>query len=214
MDLVLIRPEDLGRGAAYRFSDQIVNGLRKERELAVVGFGNAISLACMAVQISSGIANVSIGELSLDYIGAPSLAISGVFFVLDKESRVNWEEEKKKIDDKMKLDFSRDGQLVVVSRRLSPEKMVPLCLAKIARSGLLKIAARGISINRAVSLALEIARGNIAKEPVGITLVTLSTVTLRREDTEAFATAMEIYLHKGVQTVYTAKHKEVLEKLE
>lgn len=213
MELILIRPEDLGKGRAHRLSDQIINGLRTEKELALVGFGNAVSLACMAVQISSSIANVSIGEMSLDYIGAPSLRISGVFFILEKESKVNWEEEKRKLDDGMKLDFARDGQLVIVSRKLSPDKMVPLCLSKIARSSLLKIAAAGISMNRAASLALELAKGDISKEPIGIRLVTLSTLTFKREDTEIPATSMEIYLEKGHRTVYTKKHEEILRRL-
>lgn len=214
MNLILIRPENLGRGSAYHFSDQIINGLRKEKELSVVGFGNAISLACMAVQISSRIANVSISELSLDYIGAPTLGISGVFFILGKESKVDWEKEKKRLESNMKLTFDRDGQLIVISQKLLPDKMIPLCLSKLARSELLKITAAGISINRAASLTLEITKGDIAKESVGIKLITLSTLKFEEESKTFLGTGMEIYLKKGIHTTYSKKHKQMLKMLE
>jgi len=214
MELILIKPEDLAKGSAYRFSGQIINGLRKEKELSVVGFGNAISLACMAVQISSSIANVSVSELSLDYIGSPKLAISGIFFILDKESKINWDEKKVNVESKMKLNFERDGQLVVVSKKLSPDEIMPLCLSKLAKSDLLKITGAGVSISRAVSVALELTKGNIAKEPWGIKLVTLSTVPFKVEETTVFGTGIEIFLEKGSQTCYTEKHKQILKMLE
>ena len=214
MKLILIRPENLSKGSAHQFSDQIINELRKEKELSVVGFGNASSLACMAVQISSSIANVSISELSLDYIGAPSLGISGVFFVLDKESRIDWEKEKRKLESEMNLTFDRDGQLIIISKKLPPDKMMPLCLSKLARSELLKIAASGSSINRATSLALELTRGDITKEPVGINLVTLSTVEFQVETTTFQGTGIDIYLKKAIQTTYSEKHRQILKMLE
>jgi len=214
MELILIKPEDLAKGSAYRFSDMIINGLRKEKELNVVGFGSAIALACMAVQISLNIANVSVSELSIDYIGSPKLAISGIFFILDKESKINWDKKKTDIESKMKLNFDRDGQLVVVSKKLSPEEIIPLCLSKLAKSNLLKITGAGVSINRAVAVALELTKGNIAKEPLGIKLITLSTVPFKVEETTVLGTGIEIFLEKGVQTCYTDKHKQILKMLE
>jgi len=211
---ILIRPENLGKGSAYHYSDQIINGLRTEKELSVIGFGNAISLGCMAVQISTRIANVYINELSLDYVGAPALGISGVFFVLGKKSKVDWEEEKRKLESKMKLTFEHEGQLIVVSRKLSPDKMVPLCLSKLARSESLKITAAGTSINRAASLTLELTKGDITKEPVGIRLVTLSTIEFEAEPKKTLGTGMEIYLKKGACTTYSEKHKQILRMLQ
>ncbi len=214
MMLILLKPEDLGKGAAYHFSDRIINGLRKEKELAVVGLGNAVSLACMAVQIASNIANVCINELSLDYIGSPSLGIGGIFFGLDKESTIDWDQQRKDIESRMKLDFSPEGQFVIVSKKLPPDKIMPLCLSKLAKSELLRIAATGTSINRAVSLALEITKGNIAKEPIGIILVTLSTLKHKIEGGEVLATSIDIYLKRASPTAYTKKHKEIAKMLE
>jgi hypothetical protein len=214
LKLILIKPEDVAKGSAYHFSDRIINGLRTEKELCIVGFGNAIALACMAVQVSSNIANVSIKELSLDYIGAPALGIGGVIIVLDKEHEVDWNKKKKALDDKMRLDFSRDGQLIVISKQLSSDQVIPLSLAKLAKSELLKITAAGAAINRAALLALELTKGNIAKESLGIELVTLSTIDFKIESTTEQVTGMEIYLRRGIQTTYTPKHKEVLKMLE
>jgi DNA-binding protein len=168
----------------------------------------------MAVQVSSSIANVSIRELSLDYIGAPALRIGGVIVILDKERVVDWNQKKKALDEKMKLDFGREGQIIVISQKLSADQVVPLSLSKLARSELLKITAAGTAINRAVLLALELTKGNIAKECVGIELVTLSTVEFRKESRVEQITGIEIYLRKGIQTAYTPKHKEVLKMLE
>jgi len=179
-----------------------------------VGFGNGTALACMAVQISSSIANVFIKEMSLDFISSPALRIGAVFFVLGKERAVDWEKRKKEFDDKMKLDFSRDGQLIVVSRDLTPDKAIPLSLSKLARSEMLKIMAAGSAINRAVSLALELAKGDIAKEPIGIEFVVLSTIRFKIENADVQGTGIEIYLRKGVQTVYTPKHKEITKMLQ
>jgi len=214
MKLILIKPEDVEKGGAYRFSDQIINGLRTEKELAVVGYGNAIALTCMAVQVSSNIANVSIRELSLNYIGAPALRIGGIIAILDKERAIDWNKKKKALDEKMKLDFSREGQIVVISRKLSADQVIPLSLSKLTRSGLLKITATGTTINRAALLALELAKGNIAKEGAGIELVTLSTVDFKTESGVEQITGIEIYLRKGIQTVYSRKHNDVLKMLE
>jgi hypothetical protein len=214
VNLLLIRPEEVEKGGVYSFSDQIINGLRKEEELFVVGVGNAISLACMAVQRSSSIAKVAINELSLDYIGSPTLGLGGVFFVLNKESKRDWDGEKKKLEEGMKLSFERDGQLIVVSKNLLPEKAIPLCLSKMAESELLKISATGNTINRAALITLELTKGDIAKDVLGIVLTTLSTVKFSAGTATVLETAMDIFIKKGVKTYYSAKHKKILKMLE
>lgn len=214
MQPILIKPEDVARGSAYHFSNQIINSLRTEKELCVVGFGNALALTCMAVQVSSNIANVSIKELSLDYIGATALGIGGVIIVLDKEHEIDWKKKKEAIDGTMKLDFTREGQIIVMSKNLSTDQVIPLSLSKLAKSELLKITATGVAINRAALLALELTKGNIAKEPIGIELVALTTIEFKMESRIEQITGMEIYLRKGIQTAYTQKHKDILKMLE
>jgi len=214
MKLILVKPEDVAKGSAYHFSHEIINELRREKELCVVGFGNAIALSCMAVQLSSNIANVSVKEMSLDYIGAPALRIGGIIIVLGKGREIDWEKKKKELEKEMRLDFSRDGQLIVISKHLSPDQVIPLSLSKLAKLELLKITATGTAINRAALLALELTKGNIAKETIGIELVGLSTIEFKTESTTVQSTGIEIYLRKGIQTAYTSKHKEILKILE
>ncbi len=114
----------------------------------------------------------------------------------------------------MKLNFDPDGQLIVISKSLSPDEIVPLCLSKLAKSALLKITAAGVSINRAASLALELTRGNIAKEPIGIRLLNLTTIQFQKGESKEIGTRIEIFLEKGIQTLYSEKHKQIMKLLE
>jgi hypothetical protein len=214
MTLFLIKPESVEKGSVYSFSGQIINELRRQEELCVVGIGSAISLASMAVQRSCSIAKIAINELSLNYIGSPTLGLGGVFLVLNKESKRNWDSEKKKLEKGMKLSFERDGQLIIVSRNLLPEEVIPLCLSKLAKSELLKISATGNAINRAALIALELTKGDIARDELGIELVTLSTVEFEISKTNIPETAMDIFIRKGAKTFYSKKHEEILKILE
>jgi DNA-binding protein len=204
------------KGSVYSFSDQIINALRKEKEIAVVGVGNAMSLACKAVQRSSSISKVAIDELSLDYIGSPTLALGGVFFILNKESKKNWDSEREKIEKTMKLNFEPDGQLVIITKDSIMEKIIPLCLSKLSRSESLKISATGTTINRAVLVALELTRGDIAKDVWGIDLVVLSTKKFPAPGGESsfLETAMDVFIKKNLKISYSEKHRQVIKMLQ
>jgi hypothetical protein len=116
-DLILIRPDDIQKGSSYRFSDQIINGLRKEEELFVVGMGNAISLACATVQRATSLTKGAISEISIDNIGSSKLGLSGVFIVLNKVSKRDLSSEAKELEKGMRLTFDRNGQLLIVSNK-------------------------------------------------------------------------------------------------
>jgi hypothetical protein len=212
-DLILIKPEDIQKGGSYRFSDQIINGFRKDDELFVVGMGNAISLACAAVQRATQLSKGKISEIALDYIGSSKLGIAGVFFVLDKNSKKDLVSEGKLLEKGMKLTFDRDGQLLVVSNTLSPERAIPLALSRIADSDCLKISASGTAINRQVSIALELAKGNIANDDLGIILTTLFTTQFEINEKKIPETVMEIFIKKGCKTAYSKKHEQIVKML-
>ena len=214
MTLLLIKPELLEKGSAFEFSDQIINSLRKEDELFVVGIGSAVSLACMAVQRSTSLARASVDELSLSYIGSPMLGLGGVFFVIGKEPKRDWEKERKDLEKGMNLSFDRNGQLVVISRKLLPEKTIPLCLSKLLEADSLKISATANSINRAVSIALELTEGTIAPYELCIPLVSLSTVKFVGEENTVLETAMDIFLKKGKKAPRSKKHEQMLKELQ
>jgi hypothetical protein len=211
--LLLIKQDDVQKGGVYQFSDQIINGLRKETEMFVVGVGSAISMACMAVQRASSISKVAIDEVSLDYVGSPALGLGGVFFILNKESTRDWDAEKTELEKKMKLTFEHGGQLIVVSNALSPEKAIPLSLSRLSQSDLLKISAAGSAINRAALIALELTKGNIARDRLGLCLVAISTVKHTVKETVVPETVMDIFIRKGFETVYSKKHNGILKML-
>lgn len=214
MTMLLIKPELLEKGSAIRFSDQIINILRKEDELFVVGIGDAISLASMAVQRSTSLARVFVDELSLGYIGSPKLGLGGVFVVIGKEPKRDWEKEKTDLEKEMNLSFDRNGQLIVISRNLLPEKTIPLCLSKLLEADSLKISATGISINRAVSIVLELTDGTIAPYELCIPLVSLSTIKYVVGENTDVETAMDIFLKKGKKASHSKKHEQMLKELQ
>ena len=212
-ELILIRPDDIQKGGSYRFSDKIINGFRKDDEIFVVGMGNAISLACTAVQRATKLAKGKISEISLDYIGSPKLGIAGLFVVLDKESKRDLVSEGKELEKGMKLSFERDGQLLVVSNTLSPERAIPLALSRLAETDCLKISASGTAINRQVPIALELTKGNIANDDLGIILTILFTVQFEVSGKTIPETVMEIFIKKGCKTKFSKKHEQMLKML-
>jgi len=214
MEILVIRPDDIGKGKVNFFSDQIINKMAKVDELDVIGISNGISLACSATRMSSEFARVHIKEAFLNYLDIPILGkIGGVFFTLTGEQTVDWDSEKASLEKGMKLSFAADGQLVVISQNLPVEQMIPLCLKKLWKNDTIKIQACGASINRAVNLALEITRGKISREAVGIVLMTLSTIRGTFEGKETAMTGLEIFLRKGNETKYSKHHEAVLERL-
>jgi len=212
--IIFIRPEDIGKGRGFFYSDKIINEMRSAKELEVIGISNAMSLACSAVQMSSEIAAVYVKEMCLDYIPLPILQkVGGVFFTLSQQPGVDLDARKTSIEEGMKLSFDRDGQLVVVSKSLSPEKMVPLSLWKLSRAERLKLMASGRLINRAATLALEITKGSISKDPVAIELMVLSSIRFETPEGEKSATTLEIFLRKGITPTCTQRHRKVLSEL-
>lgn len=214
MKIILIRPEDIGKGRVFFYRDRIINEMRTTEELAVIGISNAISLACSSVQASSRIASIYIEEVCLDYIPIPVLGkVGGIFFLLSRKPTVDWESKKTEIEKDMVFDFTREGQLVVVSRKLSPEQMVPLCLSKLSKSAKLKIMSSGFFMNRVATLALEVTKGGISKGSVAIELITLSTFEIETPDGLKTTTALEIHLKSGEKTKYTKRHRKALSLL-
>ena len=213
-DLLIIKPEDVQKGSVYRFSDQIINTLRKVEELFVVGTGIAISLTATAVSRAASIANVNIGEVTLDYIGAPKLGIGGIFFVLNKEPRIDWEAKKNDLEKTLNLSFDRGGQLLIISNNLPNDRAIPLALSRVAETGSLKISAAGTAINREVPIALELVKGGLAKEELGIELVFVTTKPHKLDDTGTVRpeTIMEIFISKGKKHL-SRKHEQILKML-
>jgi len=211
---IIIRPEDLSTKDVGLFSEQIIHSMIAYDQLDVIGLSTAIFLTCSSVNISTSIANVHVNATSLDYIDIPVVGkFEGIFFVLGREPKVDWKSQSEKFDKTMKLSIDPTGQLIVISRRQEPARMITMCLWKLSKFDRLKIIAAGTAINNAVYVALQVARGGIAKEPVAISLVALSTVPSREGILPKPVTGIEIYLEKGKETVYDNRHLRVLERI-
>lgn len=211
---IIIRPEDISTKRPNDFSQEIVSSLLEAPEINVIGISSAIFFACSSVNITRDLADIHINHLELDYIEYPVIGkFEGVFFNLSRKKTVDWESEARALSEKMKLTFDRDGQLVVVSKRQSIDKLRMICLWKLSRMNLLKIIGAGTAINNAVRIALQISRGGIAKEPVAIKLVSIQSLEAKEAEAQKTTTGIEIFLERGKETEYSKKHNELLRTL-
>jgi hypothetical protein len=167
----------------------------------------------MAVLRAISLTRGAISEISLDYIGSPKLGLAGVFVVINKESKRDIVSEARELEKGMKLSFERDGQLLVVSNTLSPDTAIPLALSRLAASDCLKISASGTAINREVPIALELTKGGIARNELGIILTSVCTVQFKINDKTVPETSMEIFIKKGCTTQVTKKHDQIMKML-
>jgi hypothetical protein len=214
MNILLIRPEEIGKGRAFFYSDKIINEMTSSEQLDVVGISNAIALTCQAVQMSTEIASVNIKEISLNYISLPIFGnIGGIIFTLSQKPDNNWGDKKNSIEEKMDLTFRRDGQIIVVSKSLPPETMIPLTLRKLSKAEKIKLMGSGQMINRVANLALEITKGKISRDKIGIELIVLSSKKFTTPQGEKSTTNLEIFLKKGLVSTPTRRHSMVLSEL-
>jgi len=211
-ELTIIKPEDAQKGAVYKFSDQFINLLRKEDEIFVVGLGTAVSLAATAVSRVSNIASVNIEEVSIGYVGAQKLGLSGIFFVLNKKPKTDWEARKKELEKDKDLSYE-GGQLLIISKNLTTDRAIPLALSRIAEKGFLKITSAGLAINRAVPIALELIKGGLALTDLCIPLILVTTVQYKMDDnTSRPETVVEIFVTKGKMHP-SKKHEQMLKMM-
>ena len=112
----------------------------------------------------------------------------------------------------MNLSFDRTGQLLVVSNNLPAERAIPMALSRIAESGCLKISAAGTAINREVPIALELTKGDIAKDELTVALVVVFSAKFTRDGVTVPETVMEIFISKG-KTHPSKKHDLIMKLL-
>jgi hypothetical protein len=209
---LIIKPQDL----VLRLSDlseKVVLSLMKAEEFDVIGIGDAIFLACSAVNIATDIAKAHINELYVDTLEIPILGPMDTIFVrVGREPKMDIAKRIEEEEKGMALTTDRDGQLIAVRRGGRMEALVTLCLIKLSKVEKLKLVAAASAINDAVKLALQITKGPVAKETMGISFMTLYTIP-SREDTQKKMTAISIFLRKGRKTEYSKRHEELIKKL-
>jgi len=209
---LIIKPQDLSLKVSD-VSEKVVLNLMQLEEFDVIGLSDAIFLSCSAVNIATEIANAHINEFYADTLEIPILGkLEAVFIRVGREPKRNIAKQIEEEEKGMILTTERDGQLIAVRRGTRMETLVTICLIKLSKVEKLKIVAAASAINDAVRLALEITKGPVAREPIGISSMNLYSIQ-SREDPQKKMTAISIYLRKGHETQYSRSHQELIKKL-
>lgn len=194
-------------------SERVVLNLMKAEDFDVIGIGDALFLACSAVNMATDIANAHINEMYVDNLEIPILgSVAAIFIRIGREPQIDIASRIEQEEEGMTLTTERDGQLIAVRRGGRIEKLVTLCLIKLTKVEKLKIMAAASAINDAIKLALQLTKGPVAKESIGISFMNLGTIA-SRDDPQKKMTAMSIYLRKGYKTEYSKRHQELIKKL-
>jgi DNA-binding protein len=189
-------------------AEKIISGIMESGELDVIGVSDAMFLACSAINMTTEIANIFINETFIEPLEDSALGkVSAISAHLSQTENLDFKKLVEK-EDKMMV----EDQAVSVSRGISTDKLLTICLLKLSRYDKVKLMAAGGAINDAVSLALKVTTGKISKDTVGVNLVDIYSI-VSREDKNRKITAISIYLKKGVTTENSKRHNDFLEKL-
>jgi DNA-binding protein len=189
-------------------AEKIISGIMESGELDIIGVSDAMFLACSAINMTTEIANIFINETFIEPLEDSALGkVSAISAHLSQTENLDFKKLVEK-EDKMMV----EDQAVSVSRGISTDKLLTICLLKLSRYDKVKLMAAGGAINDAVSLALKVTTGKISKDTVGVNLVDIYSI-VSREDKNRKITAISIYLKKGVTTENSKRHSDFLEKL-
>jgi len=207
--IILLQPAD----ASAKTTDVvegIIADIMETGEVNVVGLNDSLFLACAAINMAMEIAKVYVDDIDIAQIEVPTLGnVAAVSAHLSQKQAGDYATlaalEDKKISDV-------GEQTISVSRQATLERLLTICLLRLAKFDEVKIVAAGGSINDAVALALKLSSGQISKDPVGIKLFHLYSIIMRNDPTKSIA-AVSIYLQKGVTTRYTKRQSAVLKEV-
>ncbi len=207
--IILLQPVD----ASAKTTDVvegIIADIMETGEVNVVGLNDSLFLACAAINMATEIAKVYVDDIDIAQIEVPTLGkVAAVSAHLSQKQAGDYAAlatlEDKKISDV-------GEQTISVSRQATLERLLTICLLRLAKFDEVKIVAAGGSINDAVALALKLTSGQISKDPVGIKLFHLYSIIMRNDPTKSIA-AVSIYLQKGVTTRYTKRQSTVLKEV-
>jgi DNA-binding protein len=208
--VIVLQPSD----ASAKITDvveAIISDIMETGEASVVGLNDSMFLACSALNMSTEIAKVYVDDIDIASIEVPTLGrVSAVSAHLSQKQAGEYSALAEK-EDKAMTDTTE--QTISVSRAATMERLITISLLRLAKFDAIKIVAAGGSINDAIVLALNLATGQITKDPVGIKLFHLYSITMRNDPTKSIA-AVSIYLQKSVTTRYTKRQSELIKKLE
>ena len=163
----------------------------------VIGAGDALFLACSAINLSCEIAKIYINQIGFGSLEDPHLGkIVAIFARLTQQESVDYEklvaEEEKAMDN-------LGDRTISVGHEIPIEKLVTRSLMALARFDEIKLIAAGGSMNEALFLSLKLTTGQISRDPVGVKLIYLYSINMRNDPSKKIS-AISIYLQKGAAT--------------
>ncbi len=189
----------------------IIAGIMEAGEVSVVGLNDSMFLTCAALNMSTEIAKAYVDDIDIASVEVPKLGrVAAVSAHLSQKQAGDYSAVAQK-EDAGFTDAAE--QTISVSRASTMERLLTICLLRLARFEEVKIVAAGGSINDAIALALQLTGGQISKDAVGIKLFHLYSIIMRNDPTKSIA-AVSIYLQKGITTRYTKRQSAVLKQLE
>jgi DNA-binding protein len=207
--IIIVGPTD-GSLKISDVTEEIISGIMDVGAVDVVGVGDAMFLACSAINLSCEIARIYVNQIGFGNLEDPHLGKSEAIFVhLAQQDSVDF--EKLVVEEEKAMNNIGDRTLSV-GHEIPIEKLVTRSLMALTRFDEIKLIAAGGSINEAVSLALRLTTGQISKEPVGVKLIYVYSINMRNDPTKRIS-AMSIYLQKGITTEPADFVKELKKEL-
>jgi len=209
---LVVRPQDLSL-KVNELSEKVIAGIMSSPEMEIIGLSSAMFLACSAVNMASDIANVWVNEIGLDHVEVPILGtFEAVLIKIGRKSKIDHKKRVEEEEKEMSLSTAREGQVIAVRRGERLERVITLCLIKLQKVNKLKLIAAASAINDAISLALKLTQGQVAKGPIGVNFIDLYSLSAR-EDPSKKMTGISIYLEKGHATVQSSWHTDMIRRL-
>ncbi len=178
-------------------TEEIISGIMDAGIVDIVGAGDALFLACSAINLSCEIAKIYINQIGFGSIEDPKMGkIMAIFARLTQQESVDYE---KLVSEEEKAMDNLGDRTVSVGHEIAMEKLVTRSLMALARFDEIKLIAAGGSINEAISLSLKLTAGQISRDPVGVKLIYLYSINMRNDPAKKIS-AISIYLQKGAAT--------------
>ena len=207
--IIIVGPTD-GSLKISDVTEEIISGIMDVGVVDVVGVGDAMFLACSAINLSCEIAKIYVNQIGFGNLEDPHLGKSEAIFVhLAQQDSVDF--EKLVVEEEKAMNNIGDRTLSV-GHEIPMEKLVTRSLMALTRFDEIKLIAAGGSINEAVSLALRLTTGQISKDPVGVKLIYVYSINMRNDPTKRIS-AISIYLQKGITTELADFVKELKKEL-
>jgi DNA-binding protein len=194
--IIVVGPTDVSAKISD-VTERIISYIMDDGAVDVVGAGDALFLACSAINLSCEIAKIYINQISIGNLEDIHLGkTTAIFAHLAQQESIDY--EKTVAVEEKEMDNIGD-RTVSVGHEIPLEKLVTRSLMALARFDEIKLIAAGGSINEAVSLALRLTVGQISKDPVGVKLIYIYSIKMRNDPAKRIS-AISIYLKKGITT--------------